>query len=180
MKSSRRKTNAYLLAAGLLLACITPMRVAAMPTTPGTTPPSGYTLAYTGDSHDFDYFQGAWTTQQHRLAKRGVGSKGPWETFPATLCMTEYLDGKATVDEIFFPTKGWAGLTLRLFDLAKRQWSIYWASSADGKLEPPVFGGFHGDRGEFYGEDQDNGRPVNRGRRSAGLSNRWPTAVSAD
>ncbi|GAB3790772.1 hypothetical protein [Dyella agri] len=131
-----------------------------MPTTPGTTPPSGYTLAYTGDSHDFDYFQGAWTTQQHRLAKRGVGSKGPWETFPATLCMTEYLDGKATVDEIFFPTKGWAGLTLRLFDLAKRQWSIYWASSADGKLEPPVFGGFHGDRGEFYGEDQDNGRPV--------------------
>jgi hypothetical protein len=126
---------------------------------PETSGPPGYTIARTGDMHDFDYFQGAWTTHQRRLKARGVGST-EWEEFPATLCMTLYLDGMATVDELYFPTKGWGGLTLRTFDVEKRQWSIYWVSSASGKLEPPVVGGFDGDHGEFYGEDTDNGRPV--------------------
>jgi hypothetical protein len=160
MKSFCRNASAHLLAA-LLLVCIAPLRAsAATPAASDAVNPPGYTLAYTGGPHDFDYFQGAWTTQQRRLVKRGTGSKGPWETFPATLCMTEYLDGRATVDELYFPTKGWAGLTLRLFDPARKQWSIYWVSSADGKLGPPVFGGFHGNQGEFFGEDHDQGRPV--------------------
>jgi hypothetical protein len=127
--------------------------------TPDDPSSPGYTLSRTGNVHDFDYFAGGWTTQQRRLKQRGVGST-EWEAFPATLCMALYLDGIATVDELYFPTKGWAGLTLRTFDLGKRQWSIYWVSSASGKVEPPVVGGFEGDHGEFYGEDQDNGRPV--------------------
>ncbi|HZD53094.1 MAG TPA: hypothetical protein VE175_08605, partial [Woeseiaceae bacterium] len=69
-------------------------------------------------------------------------------------------DGKATVDELYFPTKGWAGLTVRTFDVEKHQWSIYWVSSATGVMDTPVVGGFHGKHGEFYGEDSDNGRPV--------------------
>ena len=127
--------------------------------TPGGRVPPGYSTARTGDVHDFDYFQGAWTTQQHRLKERGVGSS-EWEDFPATLCMNLYLGGMATVDELYFPTKGWAGLTLRTFDVDTHQWSIYWVSSASGKLEPPVVGGFDGDHGEFYGEDTDSGRAV--------------------
>jgi len=126
---------------------------------PEAQSPPGYTTARSGDAHDFDYFAGGWTTRQRRLKARGVGS-AEWEEFPATLCMSLYLDGMATVDEIYFPTKGWAGLTLRTFNLEKRQWSIYWVSSASGKIDPPVVGGFDGDHGEFYGEDQDNGRPV--------------------
>jgi len=113
----------------------------------------------TGGVHDFDYFAGGWATRQRRLTARGVGSND-WEEFPATLCMTPYLGGIATVDELYFPTKGWAGLTLRTFDAAKRQWSIYWVSSRTGTLDTPVVGGFDGDRGEFYGEDEDGGRPV--------------------
>jgi hypothetical protein len=127
--------------------------------TAGEALPPGYTTSRTGDVHDFDYFQGGWTTHQRRLKARGVGST-EWEEFPATLCMSLYLGGMATVDELHFPTKGWAGLTLRTFDLDKRQWSIYWVSSATGKLEVPVVGGFEGSHGEFYGEDQDAGRSV--------------------
>lgn len=161
MKPFRRNPISYFSAAGLLLVCMASMRAsAAMSAASVAVPPPGYTMAYTGDPHDFDYFQGAWTTRQRRLVKHDAGSKGPWEAFPATLCMTEYLDGKATVDELYFPTKGWAGLTLRLFDPAKRQWSIYWISSADGRMGPAMVGGFHGNHGEFYGEDQDQGRPV--------------------
>ena len=125
--------------------------------TPAVAP--GYTTARTGDVHDFDYFAGAWRTKQRRLKARGAGS-GEWEEFPAVLCMTPYLGGMATVDEIFFPTKGWSGLTVRTFDLKTRQWSIYWVSSSSGRMDVPVVGGFDGDRGEFYGEDEDGGRPV--------------------
>ena len=121
--------------------------------------PPGYTLTRPGGPHDFDYFAGGWTTRQRRLKARGVGST-EWEEFPATLCMSLYLGGIATVDELWFPTKGWAGLTLRTFDLAKRQWSIYWVSSTVGKVDTPVVGGFDGNRGEFYGPDEDAGRPV--------------------
>src|SRR5262245_21025823 len=96
--------------------------------------PPGYTRTRGGDAHDFDYFAGGWTTRQRRLKTRGVGG-AEWEEFPATLCMSPYLGGMTTVDELYFPTKGWAGLTLRTFDLEKRQWSIYWVSSASGRLE---------------------------------------------
>jgi len=125
-----------------------------------TDVPPGYSMAVTGSPHDFDYFVGGWTTQQRRLKARGVGSND-WEEFPATLCMALYLDGIATVDELYMPKTGRAGLTLRTFDLQKHQWSIYWVNSATGKLDPiPVVGGFKGDRGEFYASDQENGRPI--------------------
>src|SRR5919204_1428734 len=99
-----------------------------------STPP-GYSTTRIGSMHDFDYFVGGWTTRQRRLKVRGIGSQD-WEEFPGNLCMSLYLDGMATVDELFFPTKGTAGLTLRTFDPEKRQWSIYWVSSATGRLDP--------------------------------------------
>lgn len=119
---------------------------------PALTPP-------TGGPHDFDYFEGGWRATQRRLKARGVGSKD-WETFPSTLCMKLHLDGIATIDELEMPTKGWKGLTVRTFDLAKKQWSIYWVSSKRGVMDPPQVGGFDGDRGLFYGEDVDDGKPV--------------------
>src|ERR1700678_1172203 len=128
--------------------------------TTGTALPPGYSLSRTGDMHDFDYFVGGWTTKQRRLKARGVGSSD-WEEFPATLCMSLYLGGIATVDEMYLPTKSRAGLTLRTFDVRKHQWSIYWVNSTTGTLDPiPVVGGFQGDRGEFYAQDEDNHRPV--------------------
>lgn len=121
--------------------------------------PPAYTTLGTGAVTDFDYFVGGWETTQRRLRARGVRSND-WEEFPGTLCMRPYLGGMVTVDELVFPTKGWAGFTVRTFDLARRQWSIYWVSSATGALSPPVVGGFAGPRGVFYGEDTDEGRSV--------------------
>jgi hypothetical protein len=122
--------------------------------------PPGYSTLQTGGEHDFDYFVGGWTTKQRRLKARGVGSSD-WEEFPATLCMSLYLGGIATVDEMYLPTKNRAGLTLRTFDVRKHQWSIYWVNSTTGTLDPiPVVGGFQGDRGEFYAQDEDDHRPV--------------------
>jgi hypothetical protein len=142
------------------LACVWPAVSAGDADTTSDMSPPGYSLSHTGGIHDFDYFVGGWTTLQHRLKARGVGST-EWEDFPAILCMTPYLGGTATVDELYLPTKGSAGLTVRTFDIKKRRWSIYWVSSATGQLDPvPAVGGFDGDRGEFYADDQENGRPI--------------------
>jgi hypothetical protein len=65
-----------------------------------------------------------------------------------------------TVGEIDFPTKGWSGLTVRTFSREKRQWSVYWISSQTGEIGRPQIGGFEGDRGELYGEDEDGGHRV--------------------
>lgn len=154
---------------------------AAMAQTPLPDPP-GYTLQRQGSRGDFDYFAGAWNTQQRRLRERGSGS-ADWEEFPATLCMSPYLDGLVTADEVVFPTKGWAGFTVRAFDLEKRQWSVYWISSRSGRLEPPVVGGFDGALGEFYGQDSGAGRPVKvryRWNKRDQDHARWEQAFSYD
>jgi hypothetical protein len=147
------KATLPLLVPALTLAC------AALAASPGDESFPPHPTPPTGDVRDFDYFAGAWTTRQRMLRVRGTGSS-EWEEFPATLCMNPYLGGMVTADELYFPTKGWAGMTLRAFDLEKRQWSIYWISSERGRVEPPVVGGFQGDRGEFYGHDLDKGRKV--------------------
>jgi len=146
---------------GLALCAVTPGSApSAAADNPEAIAPPGYSTTRTGNVHDFDYFAGGWTTHQRRLKARGTGS-ADWEEFPAILCMTLYLGGTATVDELYMSTKHLAGLTLRTFDPQKHQWSIYWVSSATGKLDPvPVVGGFDGNRGEFYAADSENGRPI--------------------
>jgi hypothetical protein len=88
-----------------------------------------------------------------------VGSH-EWDDFPGTLCARLYLGGGAIVDQIDFPTKGWKGMTVRTYEVEKHDWAIYWISSRTGLLQPPVYGGFTGDHGEFYGDDDDDGRPI--------------------
>jgi len=121
--------------------------------------PVGYTTHRTGDVHDFDFLAGRWQVAGRRLAHRGAGST-EWHEFPAELRAALHLGGVANVDELALPTLGWSGMTVRHFDLANRQWTIRWISSRTGAMDPPVVGGFAGDRGEFYGEDLDDGRPV--------------------
>lgn len=125
----------------------------------GVTAPSGITLP-TGDIHDFDFFVGNWNGVNRRLKKRWVGSDD-WDVFPGTLSCGSRLGGVVNLDyEVNFPTKGWSGMTVRVFNLKKHQWFIYWINSTSGELFPPVVGGFAGDRGEFYGDDTDDGRPI--------------------
>ena len=135
-----------------------------------------------GDVHDFDFLAGDWNIANLRLKVRGVGSD-EWDSFPAKSHAVVHLGGVANVDEIDFLAQGWSGMTVRAFDLEKRQWSIYWISSKAGTLFPPVVGGFEGDRGEFYGDDRDGEHPVKvrfiwtkLGSNAA----RWEQAFSAD
>ena len=142
-----------------------------------------YRLDLTGDVHDFDFLDGRWEMVNRRLVKRGVGSS-EWDVFPATVRAHVMLGGVTNVDEVTFPTKGWSGTTFRHFDKEKRQWSIYWVNSRNGKMDlPGQVGGFDGDVGLFYGDDVDDGRPVKvayKWTRVGPDGARWEQAFSYD
>ena len=117
------------------------------------------TEARHGDPHDFDFLAGDWKVRNRRLVTR-LRSASDWIEFPATSRCEPRLGGGANIEQLDFPSLGFSGLTLRLFDIAQSRWSIYWINSRDGVLTPPVMGGFDGNRGEFHGRDSDDGREV--------------------
>lgn len=110
--------------------------------------------------HDFDFLFGRWIVHNERLVARLVGSTD-WERFTATNDCRPILGGVGNVDE--FVTAwggGFRGATIRLFDLERAQWSIYWASNRTGLLDPPMVGRFDGGVGSFFGHDHHQGTPV--------------------
>lgn len=132
--------------------------------------------------NDFDFLVGSWTVVNRRLRTRLTGDD-EWETFPATATSQRLFDGAGNLDEIVFPTRGMRGLTLRLFDPERKEWSLYWSNSRHGTLEPPVTGTFDVDRGDFYGDDVHEGRPIRVHYIWTGVttgSPRWEQEFSAD
>jgi hypothetical protein len=134
--------------------------------------------------NDFDFLLGSWNVANRRLLEPLTGSN-EWDEFPATaVCHSPLFGGAANLDEITFPTKGFSGLTLRLYDPAKAEWSLNWVSSRTGLLQPPVSGRFGADRrGEFYGDDAHEGKPVRVRYIWSGITStaaRWEQAFSVD
>lgn len=52
------------------------------------------------------------------------------------------------------------GMTVRLFDPHTQQWSIWWADSVQGGLQPPMFGEFKDGRGIFYNQETLEGKKI--------------------
>ena len=132
--------------------------------------------------NDFDFLAGTWDVA-NRWRSDFLDETSAWEEFPAISRATRHFDGAASFDEITFPTKGFAGLTLRLYDPAAGQWSLYWASKRTGTLFPPVTGRFTDGVGEFYGEDTYQGTPVRVRFLWSGITGdavHWEQAFSAD
>ncbi|MFB9239833.1 hypothetical protein ACFFWC_30640 [Plantactinospora siamensis] len=131
----------------------------------------------------FDWFTGEWTSRQRRLRSPLTGTD-EWYEFPGTHRCWSVLDGRGNVDEARFPSQGWGGLTLRLHDADRDEWSIYWASSRTGLSLPPVVGRFdEAGRGEFTCDDVFAGRAI-RVRYLwidiTGTTARWEQAFSTD
>lgn len=137
--------------------------------------------------HDFDFWFGRWNVRNERLKRRLAGSTD-WERFEATQECRPILGGLGNIDDF---VSAWnrgdedrfVGMTLRLFEPATRNWSLYWASNRVGVLEPPVVGRFEGGVGTFIGNDVHEGRPVLVRfiwSEIATDSARWEQAFSAD
>lgn len=142
-------------AAGALLAAAA-VRTQGAPSS-DTAPSSA---AHRDGSHDFDFWFGRWHVSNERLKQR-LANSTEWERFEATMECRPVLGGLGNIDE--FTTDwgdGYVGMTLRLYDVARREWSLYWSSNRTGVLEPPVVGHFEDGVGTFFGRDSHEGRPV--------------------
>jgi hypothetical protein len=138
-------------------------------------------------AHDFDFYFGRWQVRNERLKERLVGNHD-WEAFEAECACHPILGGKGNWDEYVTdaPALGgthFIGNTLRLFNPATREWSLYWMDNRRGVLEPPVVGRFERGVGTFLGRDEHKGRPVLQRFVWSGVSANvahWEQALSTD
>ena len=135
-------------------------------------------------ARDFDFFLGEWKTHNRRLKERLKGSN-EWEEFEATDSVKPILGGLGNFDEFktVFRGQPLEGVTLRLFDPATGEWSLYWADSREGVLQKPLVGRFTGGKGEFFADDEHEGTKIkvrflwsHQGNDSA----HWEQAFSTD
>jgi len=108
---------------------------------------------------DFDFLHGKWNVTHRRLKERGVGSTD-WQQYSGSADTRPLLDGLCNVEEHRIEGQPFAGVALRCFDRAAKQWQIYWVSGRDGLLQPPVHGKFEQGVGRFEGDDVDGNRPI--------------------
>ncbi|MFK0225418.1 hypothetical protein ACIQUL_06590 [Streptomyces sp. NPDC090303] len=124
----------------------------------------------------FAFLDRRWRVRNRCLADFLDPASG-WREFDGHTTGSLFWDGRAHVDEIVFPSEGFSGLTLRLYEPETGEWTLNWSSSRTGRLDPPVRGRFSADgTGEFLGEDTCAGRPVRVRFRWSGITRdtaRW-------
>ena len=136
-------------------------------------------------SHDFDFLFGSWKSHNTFLNGRLRGSHD-WIDFDGTLEAEPLLGGLGNIDryEAVRNGKTVLGTTLRLFNPKTQEWSLYWADNIRaGILQPPMVGNFHGDKGDFFGDEEVDGRKVLcrfRWTRTNPDAPKWEQAFSDD
>jgi len=111
---------------------------------------------------DFDFFHGQWQVA-HRRLKHRLCNNQDWEEFGGSCSVFPLLGGLGNVDDniIDLPGAPYRALTLRSFDPAAQQWSIWWLDGRQpGTLDAPMRGQFTDGVGTFYGDDSLDGKPI--------------------
>jgi hypothetical protein len=118
-------------------------------------------IAAPGDVHDFDSFAGAW---DHPAARPpGARRREPrLGRLPGDAVQQPSPRRRGHRRRLYSPTKGWAGVTVRSFDLARRQWSTAITPAGSSRSRTTVRPGNQRD-GHFTRADPaaicDGGRP---------------------
>lgn len=115
-------------------------------------------------SHDFDFVIGNWKAHVRRLPDR-LNNSNVWVEYDGISNHKKILDSNSNFEE-FDVTSTDKKLhikaqTLRLYNPTSHQWSIYLVDVDNGTLSlPPVVGGFTGNRGEFFDQEDYKGRAI--------------------
>jgi hypothetical protein len=104
--------------------------------------------------NDFDFYEGSWKLHNRKLKSR-LNNCTEWIEFESTQEMYKVLNGIGNIDNFLatFDGEPFEGMTVRLFSPKTNLWSIYWADSNNGKLDPPVVGSFENNIGHFFTKD---------------------------
>jgi hypothetical protein len=107
-------------------------------------------------SHDFDFLIGNWKAHVRRLPDR-LNNSNTWVEYDGISNHKKLLDSNANFEE-FDVTSTDKKLHIKA---TSRQWSIYLVDLDNGTLGlPPVVGGFTGNRGEFFDQEDYKGRAI--------------------
>ncbi|HEY2461779.1 MAG TPA: hypothetical protein VGI16_13285 [Candidatus Acidoferrum sp.] len=128
-----------------------------------TTEDSG-TVPSTANSDgpgDFNFDFGAWKTHTSRLIHPLTGSK-EWFDMEGITRVEKVWNGRGNlaVLESDGPKGHLELLALRLYDPQARQWNVNFSTSNVGALSVPCIGEFKNGHGEFYDQEQFNGRTI--------------------
>lgn len=115
----------------------------------------------TSSPHDFDYLVGAWKLRNRRLKAR-LAHSTEWISYESRVEMHQILNGLGNIDKYTDRASGtpYEGVALRLFNTKTKLWSIYWADSNTGSLDPPMVGSFQNQVGHFFARDTFNGKRI--------------------
>ena len=115
----------------------------------------------TSSKHDFDFYEGKWKLHNKKLKTR-LDHCNEWTEFESTQEMYRVLQGNGNIDNYLATFDGvpFEGMSLRLFNAKTKLWSIYWADSNEGRLDPPVVGSFENDVAHFFTKDTFNNKKI--------------------
>ncbi|MEJ0087528.1 MAG: hypothetical protein WDO72_17780 [Pseudomonadota bacterium] len=115
----------------------------------------------TSSEHDFDFLVGDWKLRNRKLKSRLTHSD-EWMAFESAVEMHPILGGMGNIDKYTESVSGkpYEGVALRLFNARTKLWSIYWADSNSGALDPPVVGSFANKVGHFFARDTYKGQNI--------------------
>jgi hypothetical protein len=115
----------------------------------------------TSTAHDFDFLVGNWKLRNRKLKSRLTHSN-EWSAFESSVTMQQILGGAGNIDKYteLVGDKPYEGVALRLFNAKTKLWSIYWADSNSGALDPPVVGSFANKVGHFFACDTFKGQNI--------------------
>jgi hypothetical protein len=134
---------------------------------------------------DFDFFEGRWRVA-HRQLKRRLAHCAEWAEFGGSTVVGQLLGGAGNVDDnlLEHPDGAYRAVTLRAFDAASGNWSIWWLDGrTPSRLDTPMVGRFEHDIGTFHADDVFNGQPIRvrfRWHRTGEAGPRWEQAFSGD
>lgn len=111
--------------------------------------------------HDFDFEIGTWKTHLKRLVHPLSGSN-EWTEYEGITTVRKVWNGRANLVELTAdgPAGHFVGLNLRLYNPQSRQWSLNFSNARVGTMGKPTIGEFKNGCGEFYNQEEFNGRAV--------------------
>lgn len=109
----------------------------------------------------FDWQLGLWNIHMHRLL-HPLTSQARWTDLHGTVKVSKIWNGRANLAEVVAdgPTGKLEILALRLYLPQSHAWTLAFAGSSKGQLQPPMYGSFKNGRGTFYAQEDLNGKAV--------------------
>lgn len=111
--------------------------------------------------HAFDWQFGLWNVHMRRLL-HPLTNRATWTNLDGTVKVSKIWNGRANLAEIVAagPASKLEILALRIYLPQSHAWTLAFAGSSSGQLQPPMYGTFKNGRGTFYDQEDVHRRAV--------------------